>query len=90
MGFHLIQVLERPNLLFYNIADTPKFEVYCRKIPAECSVHHELYHQVSSYPDCKTRDLLPSILLKVMSSDKLVNEWSDVVDINNQGTQVNL
>uniref|UniRef100_A0A8B9USW9 Vacuolar protein sorting 13 homolog B n=1 Tax=Anas zonorhyncha TaxID=75864 RepID=A0A8B9USW9_9AVES len=71
-----------------NFKDTPKFEVYCRKIPAECSVHHELYHQVSSYPDCKTRDLLPSILLKVMSSDKLVNEWSDVVDINNQGTQI--
>ncbi|KAJ7413251.1 hypothetical protein WISP_91683 [Willisornis vidua] len=71
-----------------NFKDTPKFEVYCRKIPAECSVHHELYHQVSSYPDCKTRDLLPSILLKVMSSDELVNEWSDFVDINNQGTQI--
>ncbi|KAJ7397814.1 hypothetical protein BTVI_131814 [Pitangus sulphuratus] len=71
-----------------NFKDTPKFEVYCRKIPAECSVHHELYHQVSSYPDCKSRDLLPSILLKVMSSDESVNEWSDVVDINNQGTQI--
>ncbi|XP_062426453.1 intermembrane lipid transfer protein VPS13B isoform X4 [Rhea pennata] len=71
-----------------NFKDTPKFEVYCRKIPAECSVHHELYHQVSSYPDCKTRDLLPSILLKVISSDELVNEWSDFVDINNQGTQI--
>nr|XP_009674278.1 PREDICTED: vacuolar protein sorting-associated protein 13B isoform X3 [Struthio camelus australis] len=71
-----------------NFKDTPKFEVYCRKIPAECSVHHELYHQISSYPDCKTRDLLPSILLKVMSSDELVNEWSDFVDINNQGTQI--
>ncbi|NXA45453.1 VP13B protein, partial [Nothocercus julius] len=71
-----------------NFKDTPKFEVYCRKIPAECSIHHELYHQVSSYPDCKTRDLLPSILLKVVSSDGLVNEWSDFVDINNQGTQI--
>ncbi|XP_010224543.1 PREDICTED: vacuolar protein sorting-associated protein 13B, partial [Tinamus guttatus] len=71
-----------------NFKDTPKFEVYCRKIPAECSVHHELYHQVSSYPDCKTRDLLPSILLKVISSNELVNEWSDFVDINNQGTQI--
>lgn len=75
--------------IFYKISDTPKFEVYCRKIPAECSVHHELYHQISSYPDCKTRDLLPSILLKVVSSDEIVNEWSDFVDINNQGTQVN-
>ncbi|XP_068861322.1 intermembrane lipid transfer protein VPS13B isoform X5 [Aphelocoma coerulescens] len=77
-----------PLLVKENFKDTPKFEVYCRKIPAECSVHHELYHQVSSYPDCKTRDLLPSILLKVMSSDELVNEWSDFVDINNQGTQI--
>ncbi|XP_061851653.1 intermembrane lipid transfer protein VPS13B isoform X1 [Colius striatus] len=77
-----------PLLVKENFKDTPKFEVYCRKIPAECSVHHELYHQVSSYPDCKTRDLLPSILLKVISSDELVNEWSDFVDINNQGTQI--
>ncbi|XP_071660013.1 intermembrane lipid transfer protein VPS13B isoform X8 [Patagioenas fasciata] len=77
-----------PLLVKENFKDTPKFEVYCRKIPAECSVHHELYHQVSSYPDCKTRDLLPSILLKVMSSDELVNEWSDFVDVNNQGTQI--
>ncbi|XP_074842974.1 intermembrane lipid transfer protein VPS13B isoform X3 [Carettochelys insculpta] len=75
-------------LIKENIKDTPKFEVYCRKIPAECSVHHELYHQVSSYPDCKTKDLLPSILLKVMSSGELTNEWSDFVDINNQGTQI--
>ncbi|NWR73000.1 VP13B protein, partial [Centropus unirufus] len=77
-----------PLLLKENFKDTPKFEVYCRKIPAECSVHHELYHQVSSYPDCKTRDFLPSILLKVISSGELVNEWSDFVDINNQGTQI--
>ncbi|NXD18802.1 VP13B protein, partial [Spelaeornis formosus] len=77
-----------PLLVKENFKDTPKFEVYCRKIPAECSVHHELYHQISSYPDGKTRDLLPSILLKVVSSDELVNEWSDFVDINNQGTQI--
>ncbi|XP_039561924.1 vacuolar protein sorting-associated protein 13B [Passer montanus] len=77
-----------PLLVKENFKETPKFEVYCRKIPAESSVHHELYHQISSYPDCKTRDLLPSILLKVVSSDELVNEWSDVVDINNQGTQI--
>ncbi|NWS26437.1 VP13B protein, partial [Polioptila caerulea] len=77
-----------PLLVKENFKDTPKFEVYCRKIPAECSVHHELYHQISSYPDCKTRDLLPSILLKVVSSDESVNEWSDFVDINHQGTQI--
>nr|XP_023961065.1 vacuolar protein sorting-associated protein 13B isoform X16 [Chrysemys picta bellii] len=75
-------------LIKENIKDTPKFEVYCKKIPAECSIHHELYHQVSGYPDCKTKDLLPSILLKVISTDELSNEWSDFVDINNQGTQI--
>ncbi|KAF2981887.1 hypothetical protein EK904_011841 [Melospiza melodia maxima] len=41
-----------------------------------------------NFKDCKTRDLLPSILLKVVSSDESVNEWSDVVDINHQGTQI--
>ncbi|NXA82913.1 VP13B protein, partial [Thryothorus ludovicianus] len=77
-----------PLLVKENFKDTPKFKVYCKKIPAECSVHHELYHQISSYPDCKTRDLLPSIVLKVVSSDESVNEWSDFVDINNHGTQI--
>lgn len=51
-------------------------------------MHHELYHQIASYPDCKTRELVPSILLKVVSSEEQANEWSDSVDINNQGTQV--
>lgn len=71
-----------------NIKDIPKFEVYCRKVPSECSVHHELYHQISSYPDCKTRDLLPSLLLRVELQDEMTTEWSDAIDINNQGTQV--
>uniref|UniRef100_A0A8C8S293 Vacuolar protein sorting 13 homolog B n=1 Tax=Pelusios castaneus TaxID=367368 RepID=A0A8C8S293_9SAUR len=75
-------------LIMENIKDTPKFDVYCKKIPAQCSIHHELYHQVSSYPDCKTKDLLPSILLKVVASDEPTNEWSDFVDINNPGTQI--
>uniref|UniRef100_A0ABM5GCA8 Intermembrane lipid transfer protein VPS13B isoform X2 n=1 Tax=Pogona vitticeps TaxID=103695 RepID=A0ABM5GCA8_9SAUR len=71
-----------------NFRDTPKFDVYCKYVPAESSVHHELYHQVLSYPDCRTKDLVPSILFKVISSEKLQNEWSDFVDINNQGTQI--
>ncbi|XP_056409444.1 intermembrane lipid transfer protein VPS13B-like [Hyla sarda] len=75
-------------LLKENIKETPKFEVYCRKIPAECSVHHEMYHQVSSFPDCKTRDSLPGIYLKVLSCEESAVEWSDLIDINNQGTQV--
>ncbi|XP_039184818.1 vacuolar protein sorting-associated protein 13B isoform X2 [Crotalus tigris] len=75
-------------LLKENIKDTPKFALYCKHIPAESSVHHELYHQIASYPDCKTRELVPSILLKVVSSEEQANEWSNSVDINNQGTQI--
>ncbi|XP_072462964.1 intermembrane lipid transfer protein VPS13B isoform X2 [Notamacropus eugenii] len=75
-------------LMRENIKDTPKFQVYCRKIPAECSIHHELYHQISSYPDCRTKELLPSLLLKVVPLDDVTTEWSDFIDINNQGTQV--
>ncbi|XP_068093820.1 intermembrane lipid transfer protein VPS13B isoform X2 [Hyperolius riggenbachi] len=77
-----------PLLLKENIKDIPKFEVYCRKIPAECSVHHEMYHQVSSFPDCKTKDSLPGVYLKVMSCEDSGAEWSDLIDINSQGTQV--
>ena len=75
-------------LFFFLILDIPKFEIYCRKIPPECSIHHELYHQISSYPDCKTRDLLPSLLLRVELLEEMTAEWSDPIDINNQGTQV--
>lgn len=73
---------------FFFFLDIPKFEVYCRRIPSECSIHHELYHQISSYPDCKTKDLLPSLLLKVELLGEITTEWSDAIDINSQGTQV--
>ncbi|GAB1299300.1 Vacuolar protein sorting-associated protein 13B [Apodemus speciosus] len=69
------------------VRDIPKFEVYCKKIPPESSVHHELYHQIISYPDCKTKDLLPSLFLRI-DSEEMTAEWSDPVDINSQGTQV--
>ncbi|XP_055478364.1 intermembrane lipid transfer protein VPS13B [Psammomys obesus] len=75
-------------LIKENIRDIPKFEVYCKKIPSESSIHHELYHQIIGYPDCKTRDLLPSLLLKVELMEEMTTEWSDAVDINSQGTQV--
>ncbi|KAM7075816.1 intermembrane lipid transfer protein VPS13B isoform 2-T4 [Molossus nigricans] len=75
-------------LIKENIKDIPKFEVYCRKVPSECSIHHELYHQISSYPECKTKDLLPSLFLRVEFLDEVTTEWSDAIDINNQGTQV--
>ncbi|KAK7812654.1 hypothetical protein U0070_016124, partial [Myodes glareolus] len=71
-----------------NIRDIPMFEVYCKKIPFESSVHHELYYQIVSYPDCKTKDVLPSLLLRLESTGERTAEWSDAVDINSQGTQV--
>ncbi|XP_029418619.1 vacuolar protein sorting-associated protein 13B isoform X3 [Nannospalax galili] len=75
-------------LIKENIKDIPKFEVYCRKIPSGSSVHHELYHQIASYPDCKTKDLLPSLCLRVELLEEMATEWGDAVDINSQGTQV--
>ncbi|XP_059103244.1 intermembrane lipid transfer protein VPS13B isoform X2 [Peromyscus eremicus] len=75
-------------LIKENIRDIPKFEVYCKKIPPESSVHHELYHQIISYPDCKTKELLPSLLLRTEVMEEVTAEWSDAVDINSQGTQV--
>ncbi|XP_023373239.1 vacuolar protein sorting-associated protein 13B isoform X1 [Otolemur garnettii] len=75
-------------LIKENTKDIPKFDVYCKKVPSECSIHHELYHQISSYPDCKTKDLLPSLLLRVELLDAITTEWSDAIDINSQGTQV--
>lgn len=77
-----------PILIKENIRDIPKFEVYCKKIPPESSVHHELYHQTISYPDCKTKDLLPSLLLRAEMTEEGTAEWSDAVDMNSQGTQV--
>lgn len=77
-----------PMLMKENIRDIPKFDVYCKKIPPESSVHHELYHQIISYPDCKTKDLLPSLFLRIDSMEEMTAEWSDPVDINSQGTQV--
>ncbi|XP_060679860.1 intermembrane lipid transfer protein VPS13B-like isoform X2 [Hemiscyllium ocellatum] len=71
-----------------NLKDAPKCAVYCRKIPAECSVHHELYHQVWSFPECKTKDHLPSIHLSMVPSPEASEEWSDVIDLNSPGTQV--
>ncbi|KAM8786132.1 intermembrane lipid transfer protein VPS13B isoform 1-T1 [Rhynchonycteris naso] len=75
-------------LIKENMKDIPEFEVYCRKVPSECSIHHELYHQISSYPDCKTKDLLPSLLLRAEFLDEIATEWSDAIDTNSQGTQV--
>ncbi|XP_062915876.1 intermembrane lipid transfer protein VPS13B-like isoform X2 [Mobula hypostoma] len=71
-----------------NIKDVPKCTVYCRKIPSESSIHHELYHHVWNFPDCKTEDSLPGVHLSMTSSSDLPEEWSDIIDLNSPGTQV--
>ncbi|MGH0139613.1 UNVERIFIED_CONTAM: hypothetical protein FKN15_016979 [Acipenser sinensis] len=76
-----------PLVMKENIKDIPKTKVHCRPIPAESSLHHELYHHLSSFPDCKNKDTLPSILLKLESSEETGEEWSDAIDINSPGTQ---
>lgn len=75
-------------MFFFLILDILKFEVYCRKIFFECLIYYELYYQIFSYLDCKIRDLFFSFFLRVELLDEIIIEWSDVIDINNQGIQV--
>ncbi|XP_051791807.1 intermembrane lipid transfer protein VPS13B-like isoform X3 [Erpetoichthys calabaricus] len=75
-----------PFLLKENLRDSPKFNIHCRTLLSNSSVHYELYHHASSFPDCKSKDTLPSILLKTPCADK--EDWSNAIDINCPGTQV--
>ncbi|XP_039974155.1 vacuolar protein sorting-associated protein 13B-like isoform X2 [Xiphias gladius] len=76
-----------PLLLKENVKETPKTEVYCRPLPANCSLHHELYHHFSSFPECRQKEVLPALLLKTTSGHS-TTDWTDPVDINCLGTQV--
>ncbi|XP_028969409.2 vacuolar protein sorting-associated protein 13B isoform X3 [Esox lucius] len=86
-------------LLRENIKESPRAEVFCRTLPANSSLHHALYHHSSSFPDCRQREPLPSLLLRTCpdtpsGSDlqpgnlQAAPEWTDPVDINCPGTQV--
>lgn len=70
-----------------SVIETPKTEVYCRPLPANCSLHHELYHHFSSFPECRQKEVLPALLLKTTSGHS-TTDWTDPVDINCLGTQV--
>ncbi|XP_030249580.1 vacuolar protein sorting-associated protein 13B isoform X3 [Sparus aurata] len=76
-----------PLLLKETVKETPKTEVYCRPLPANCSLHHELYHHFSSFPECRQKEMLPTLLLKT-TSDHSSPDWTDPIDINCPGTQV--
>ncbi|XP_015213385.2 intermembrane lipid transfer protein VPS13B isoform X1 [Lepisosteus oculatus] len=71
-----------------HVRDAPRTEVYSRPLPAESSLHHELYHHFSSFPDCRHRETLPAIFLKAVPEGQHAEEWSDAIDINSPGTQV--
>ncbi|XP_047455657.1 vacuolar protein sorting-associated protein 13B-like isoform X2 [Mugil cephalus] len=70
-----------------NVKETPRTEVFCRPLPANCSLHHELYYHFSSFPECRQKETLPTVLLKT-TSDHSTTDWTDPIDINCPGTQV--
>ncbi|KAK7930669.1 hypothetical protein WMY93_007064 [Mugilogobius chulae] len=76
-----------PLLLKEICKETPRAELYCLPLPANSSLHHELYHHFSSFPECKQNDALPTLQLKT-TSDHCTPEWTDPIDINSPGTQV--
>lgn len=76
-----------PLLLKENCKEAPRAEIFCRPLPPNCSLHHELYHHFSSFPECRQRDLLPTVQLKT-TSEHSSPDWTDPIDINCPGTQV--
>ncbi|KAJ3597649.1 hypothetical protein NHX12_001166, partial [Muraenolepis orangiensis] len=75
-----------PLLLKENMKDTPRAEVFCRPLPPNSSLHHELHQQSSTFPDCRQGEALPSLLLKT-SPGHGSTDWTDPIDINCPGTQ---
>uniref|UniRef100_A0AAV2MBD8 VPS13-like middle region domain-containing protein n=1 Tax=Knipowitschia caucasica TaxID=637954 RepID=A0AAV2MBD8_KNICA len=76
-----------PMLLKELCKETPRAELYCVPLPANTSLHHELYHHFSSFPECRQKDALPTLQLKT-TSDHCTPDWTDPIDINSPGTQV--
>ncbi|KAI7806135.1 putative vacuolar protein sorting-associated protein 13B-like [Triplophysa rosa] len=89
-------------LLKENLRECPRAEVFCRTLPAVSSVHHELYHHTSNFPECKQKDTLPTLLLCLITdtpTDPITTpidptdtpitlSWTDAIDISSPGTQV--
>ncbi|KAG5271733.1 hypothetical protein AALO_G00183420 [Alosa alosa] len=74
-----------------NLRETPRTEVFCRPLPPLSSLHHELYQQASSFPDCRPRESLPTLLLRAApdpgASPLPPPDWTEPIDINSPGTQ---
>ncbi|XP_062394523.1 intermembrane lipid transfer protein VPS13B-like isoform X2 [Sardina pilchardus] len=75
-----------------NLRETPRTEVFCRPLPPLSSLHHELYQQASSFPDCRPRESLPTLLLRAAPDPRASplppSDWTEPIDINSPGTQV--
>ncbi|XP_041963297.1 vacuolar protein sorting-associated protein 13B-like [Alosa sapidissima] len=75
-----------------NLRETPRTVVFCRPLPPLSSLHHELYQQASSFPDCRPRESLPTLLLRAApdpgASPLPPPDWTEPIDINSPGTQV--
>lgn len=79
-------------LLF--LSEPSRTEVFWIRVPPLCSVHHELYYHSSSFPECRQRDSLPTVVLSMASdlpsptATPATPNWTDDIDINSPGTQV--
>lgn len=76
------------------LSEPARAEVFCRRVPPLCSVHHELYYHSSSFPECRQRDTLPTVVLSIASdppspmATPTIPKWTEDIDINSPGTQV--
>ncbi|XP_072572926.1 intermembrane lipid transfer protein VPS13B isoform X4 [Paramormyrops kingsleyae] len=77
-----------PLLLKENLRETPRTEVYCRLLPANSSLHHELYQHYSNFPDCRQKEAPSTLFLRLAPEAQTSAEWTDAVDISCPGPQV--
>ncbi|XP_058602808.1 intermembrane lipid transfer protein VPS13B isoform X2 [Onychostoma macrolepis] len=89
-------------LLKENARESERSEVFSRTVPALSSVHHELFHQASSFPECRQKETLPTLQLRIITDTPLGHSatptghsdtppspgWTDAIDISSPGTQV--
>ncbi|XP_052473684.1 intermembrane lipid transfer protein VPS13B-like [Carassius gibelio] len=89
-------------LLKENSRESVRSEVFSRVVPALSSVHHELFHQASSFPECRQKETLPTLQLRIITDTPPGDSatptshtdtppspgWTDAIDISSAGTQV--
>ncbi|XP_073702990.1 intermembrane lipid transfer protein VPS13B [Garra rufa] len=82
-------------LLKENIRESARSEVFSRMVPALSSVHHELFHQASSFPECRPKETLPTLQLRIITDTPTspmdtptTPGWTDPIDLSSPGTQV--